>query len=119
MNDNLIQKIQEINDYVVKEYSYDPHFDFDIVDELIIYAANLGKMGIIDLKLIEAIGYFYTVTIIASGKTLTPEQFMEAQQRLLLPISDASNEWNRNNPGKQFTIKNMDSKYIPNGGLVS
>ena len=93
-NNNLYQKIQEINDYVVKEYSYDPHFDFDILEELTIYTANLVRMGIFDFKLVIAIGEFCALNDIANGKT-PPVDTRESEGFKLFNnmINDALQNW--------------------------
>ena len=112
-NNKLYQKIQEINDYVVKEYSYDPQFDFDIVDELTIYTANLIKMGIFDFKLVIAIGEFYALNDIANGKT--PVDFMESDgfKAFNKVINDAMQNWFALHPNEVPVIKNLEMVPIP------
>jgi hypothetical protein len=118
-NNNLYQKIQEINDYVVEEYSYDPHFDFDILEELTIYTVNLVRMGILDFKLVMTIGEFYALNDIANGKTpkvvdiediIKGEEFKSFNKI----ISDIVEEWFVTHPGELLTLKNIET--IPTFG---
>ena len=118
-NSNLYQKIQEINDYVVEEYSYDPHFDFDILEELTIYTVNLVRMEILDFKLVMSIGEFYALNDIANGKTpkvvdiediIKGEEFKSFNKI----ISDIVEEWFLTHPGELLTLKNIET--IPTFG---
>lgn len=114
-NNNLYQKIKEINDYVVKEYSYDPHFDFDIIDELTVYTVNLARMGILDFKLVMAIGEFYALYDMANGKT--PQQVVDIKDIIEREefksfnklISDVSQEWFTTHPNELLTLKNLET----------
>ena len=109
-NDNrLAQRIQEINEYVVKEYSYDPHFDFDIVDELTIYTTNLVKMGIFDFKLVIAIGEFCALNDIANGKT-PPADVREEEgfKAFNKSINDAMQNWFAAHPNEVPVLKNLE-----------
>ena len=110
----LAQKIQEINDYVVEEYSYDPHFDFDILDELIIYTTNLTRMGILDFKLVMHIGEFYALNHMSNRTPqiavdikdiIEGEEFKSFNKK----ISDIVQEWFDTHPGESLTIKNLDT----------
>jgi hypothetical protein len=112
-NNNLYKKIQEINDYVVKEYSYDPNFDFDILDELTIYTANLVRMGIFDFKLVMAIGEFYALNDIANGNP--PVDFMESEglKAFNKVINDAMQNWFALHPNEIPVIKNLEMVPMP------
>ena len=109
-NNNLYQKIQEINDYVVKEYSYDPHFDFDILDELTVYTANLIRMGVFDFKLVMSIGEFYALNDIASGNTTPPANIREEEgfKAFNKVINDAMQNWFALHPNEAPVIKNLE-----------
>lgn len=113
-NNNLYQKIQEINDYVVKEYSYDPHFDFDIVDELTIYTTNLIRMGIFDFKLVIAIGEFCALNYIANGKT-PPVDARESNEFKAFnnAINNAMQNWFALHPNEVPVIKNLEMVPMP------
>ena len=113
-NNRLAQRIQEINDYVVKEYSYDPHFDFDIVDELTIYTANLVKMGIFDFKLVIAIGEFYALNDIANGKT-PPVDIRESEgfKAFNKVINDVMQNWFVTHPNEAPVLKNLEMVLMP------
>lgn len=108
-NNNLYQKIQEINEYVVKEYSYDPHFDFDILEELTVYTANLARMGILDFKLVIAFEEFYVLNNIANGKT-TPVDIVESEcfKSFMKIINDAMQNWFMAHPNETPVIKNLE-----------
>lgn len=108
-NNRLVQRIQEINEYVVKEYSYDPHFDFDIVDELTIYTANLIKMGIFDFKLVIAIGEFYALNDIANGNT-PPVDVGESEgfKAFNKVLNDAMQNWFVSHPNEAPVLKNLE-----------
>ena len=114
-NNNFYQKIQEINDYVVKEYSYDPQFDFDILEELTIYTANLIKMGIFDFKLVIAIGEFYALNDIVNGKTTPTVDFMESEgfKAFNKVINDAMQNWFALHPNEVPVIKNLEMVPMP------
>lgn len=115
-NNNLYQKIQEINDYVVKEYSYDPHFDFDIVDELTTYTANLVvRMGILDFKLVIAIGYFYALNNIANGKTPSVDNIREEEgfKAFNKVINDAMQNWLAVHHKEKLILKNLEMVPMP------
>ena len=118
-NNRLVQRIQEINEYVVKEYSYDPHFDFDIVDELTIYTSNLIKMGIFDFKLVIAIGEFSALNDIANGKT-PPVDIRESEEFKAFNkvITDAMQNWFALHPNEVPVIKNLEMVPMP-GNLNS
>ena len=107
-NNKLYQKIQEINDYVVKEYSYDPHFDFDIIEELTIYTANLVRMGIFDFKLISSIGEFSALNYIANGK-IPPEDIRESEdiKSFMKVMNDAMQNWFTLHPNEAPVLKNL------------
>ena len=108
-NNRLTQRIQEINDYVVKEYSYDPKFDFDILEELTIYTANLIKMGIFDFKLVIAIGEFYALNNIANGKT-PPVDIRESEgfKSFMKVINDAMQNWFTLHLNEAPVLKNLE-----------
>ena len=108
-NNDLYKKSQEINDYVVKEYSYDPHFDFDIVDELTVYTANLIRMGIFDFKLVIAIGEFCALNDIVNGKT-PPVDIRESEdfKSFNKVINDAMQNWFATHPNETPVIKNLE-----------
>ena len=108
-NNNLYQKIQEINDYVVKEYSYDPHFDFDILEELTVYTANLIRMGIFDFKLVVSIGEFCALNDIANGKT-PPIDVRESEgfKSFNKVINDAMQNWFALHSNEAPVIKNLE-----------
>lgn len=108
-NNRLVQRIQEINEYVVKEYSYDPHFDFDIVDELTIYTTNLVKMGIFDFKLVMAIGEFCALNDIANGKT-PPADVRESEgfKSFNKVINNAMQNWFAAHPNEAPVLKNLE-----------
>lgn len=108
-NNNLYQKIKEINDYVVKEYSYDPHFDFDIIDELTVYTVNLVRMGILDFNLVMAIGEFYALNNIANGKT-QPTDIRESEEfkEFNNMINDAMQNWFALHPNETPILKNLE-----------
>lgn len=113
-NNNLYKKIQEINDYVVKEYSYDSHFDFDILDELTIYTANLVRMGIFDFKLVIAIGEFYALNDIAHGKTPSVDvRESEGFKSFMKVINDAMQNWFALHPNEVPMIKNLEMVPMP------
>ena len=112
-NNNLYQKIQEINDYVVKEYSYDPHFDFDILEELTIYTANLIKMGIFDFKLVIAIGEFYALNNIANGNPPVDIRESEGFKAFNKVITDAMQNWFALHPNEVPVIKNLEMVPMP------
>lgn len=113
-NNRLAQRIQEINEYVVKEYSYDPHFDFDIIDELTIYTANLIKMGIFDFKLVIAIGEFYALNV-ANGNTppvdIRESEGFKAFNKVI--INDAMQNWFASHPNEAPVIKNLEMVSMP------
>ena len=113
-NNKLYQRIQEINDYVVKEYSYDPHFDFDILEELTIYTANLVRMGIFDFKLIISIGEFSALNDIASGKT-PPADIKESEgfKSFMKVINDAMQNWFTLHPNEAPVLKNLEMVPMP------
>jgi hypothetical protein len=114
-NDNrLAQRIQEINEYVVKEYSYDPYFDFDIVDELTIYTTNLIKMGIFDFKLVMAIGEFCALNDIANGNT-PPVDVRESEgfKAFNKAINDAMQNWFAAHPNEAPVLKNLEMVPMP------
>lgn len=117
-NNNLYQKIQEINDYVVKEYSYDPHFDFDILEELTVYTANLIRMGVFDFKLVIAIGEFCALNDIASGNT-PPADIRESEgfKSFNKVINDAMQNWFALHPNEAPVIKNLEM--IPMFGPIA
>ena len=119
-NNNLYQKIQEINDYVVKEYSYDPHFDSDILEELTDYIVNLIRMGIFDFKLVMAIGSISALNDIAilndiaNGKT--PSADVGESERFKAfnkVITDAMQNWFALHPNEIPVIKNLEMVPIP------
>jgi hypothetical protein len=113
-NNRLAQRIQEINEYVVKEYSYDPHFDFDILEELTIYTANLVRMGIFDFKLIMSIGEFSALNYIANGKT-PPVDIMESDEfkSFMKVIDDAMQNWFASHPNEAPVLKNLEMVPMP------
>lgn len=113
-NNKLYQKIQEINDYVVKEYSYDPHFDFDILEELTIYTANLVRMGIFDFKLIFSIGEFSALNDIANGK-IPPADIRESEdfKSFMKVINDAMQNWFTLHPNEAPVLKNLEMVPMP------
>lgn len=117
-NNNLYQKIQEINEYVVKEYSYDPHFDFDILEELTVYTANLVRMGIFDFKLVMSIGEFYALNDIAHGKT-PPVDIRESEgfKSFMKVINDATQNWFALHPNEVPMIKNLEM--VPISGSMN
>lgn len=114
MENRLAQRIQEINDYVVKEYSYDPHFDFDILEELTIYTANLVRMGIFDFKLIMSIGEFSALNDIAHGKT-PPADIREDEsfKSFMKVINDAMQNWFGLHPNETPVLKNLEMVPMP------
>lgn len=114
-NNNLYQRIQEINDYVVKEYSYDPHFDFDILEELTIYTANLiSSMGVFDFKLVIAIGEFCALNDIANGKT-PPVDARESEEFKAFNkvINNAIQNWFAFHTNEVPVIKNLEMVPMP------
>lgn len=124
-NNDLYKKIQEINDYVVKEYSYDPHFDFDILEELTVYTANLVRMGIFDFKLVMAIGSISALNDIAilndiaNGKTPSVDiRESEEFKAFNKVITDAMQNWFALHPNETPVIKNLEMVPMP-GNLNS
>ena len=108
-NNGLYNKIIELNDYVIKEYGYDPNFDFDILEELTIYTANLIRMGIFDFKLVIAIGEVYALNDIANGKTPPVDvEKEEGFKAFNTVISDAMQNWFATHPNEKPVIKDLE-----------
>ena len=69
--EDLKNKIKELNDYIQVEYGYDPHLDYDILDELTVIAANMVRMGLNDFRLIFNIGYIAAIMCGLNDRELT------------------------------------------------
>lgn len=102
--EGLNNKIKELNDYIQSEYGYDPHFDYDILDELIVITANMVRMGLNDFRLVYNIGY---ITVIMCGLN-DREPTQEDRDRTMGPIYEASKQWVKENPNISPVLKNLD-----------
>lgn len=109
--EDLNNKIKELNDYIQVEYGYDPHLDYDILDQLTVITANMVRMGLNDFRLIFNIGYITAIMCGLNDRELTQED----RDRTMGPIYEAGKQWARENPNASPVLKNLD--YI--GGLMN
>ena len=102
--EDLKNKIKELNDYIQVEYGYDPHLDYDILDELTVIAANMVRMGLNDFRLIFNIGYIAAIMCGLNDRELTQED----HYRTMGPIYEAGKQWAKENPNVNPVLKNLD-----------